>query len=216
MAHHYSAQPILIHCRHWYKKKSRTVIFETRIFVALWALYYFISNLHLPLSTCFQKKLFFTNSLNLNIWPIFGRKYIWLWKLDTFFSKIDVWFGTNSPLLLSLEALQSEDCSVAWCWAYIWSRFNLLRAREQFPKSTGLGNFWRGNNGREWGGVICLSYHQLEEEEVDWLGSNRILSLLMWNCISAVPFNGKGKHHIKAQMINKTRVKLCCERNQKE
>ena len=176
MAHHCSAQPILIHCRHWYEK-SRTVILETQIFVALREFRHGIT-LYLafifPSPHVSKKKLFFTNSLNLNIRLIFGRKYIWLWKLDTFFSKIDVWFGTNSPLLLSLEALQSEDCSVAWCWAYIWSRFNLLRAREQFPKSTGLGNFWRGNNGREWGGVICLSYQQLEEEEVDWLGSNRI------------------------------------------
>ena len=176
MAHHCNAQPILIHCRHWYEK-SRTVILETQIFVALREFRHGIT-LYLafifPSPHVSKKKLFFTNSLNLNIRLIFGRKYIWLWKLDTFFSEIDVWFGIDSPLLLSLEALQSEDCSVAWCWAYIWSRFNLLRAREQFPKSTGLGNFWRGNNGREWGGGICLSYQQLEEEEVDWLGSNRI------------------------------------------
>ena len=53
---------------------------------------------------------------------------------------------------------------MAWRWAYIWSRFNLLRAREQFPKSTGLGNFWRGNNGQEWEGVISewLSNHREE------------------------------------------------------
>ena len=71
---------------------------------------------------------------------------------------------------------------VAWCWAYIWSRFNLLRGSKQFPKSTGLGNFWRGNNGRErGGGVIWLSYQPALEGE-DWLGS-------LFNRTSVAPFD---------------------------
>ena len=75
--------------RHFFSRIIRGRVVHLVSMIILWT----ISAKHgimLPLF-CYQPSSspphIFPNSLSFNIWPIFGQKYIWLWKLDTFFSE---------------------------------------------------------------------------------------------------------------------------------
>ena len=114
------------------------------------------------------------------------QKLIWgcLWKLDTFFFQnwCVIWNELPRTCYLLGIAVGRLFDGVALSLYLVSIQFvERLRA---ISKIHGLGNFWRGNNGQEWEGVISewLSNHREEGVACHWSFSS------VWRMYDAIHF----------------------------